>query len=89
MRKLVLFCFVVSAQGDSGQLGLPGTIGSAGKTVSVNKVCQNTPKSAHLSCDIMAFLLSHLQGERGEQGEVGPAGPIGEPVSFLFLSCLN
>ncbi len=33
---------VVSAQGDSGQPGLPGTMGPAGKTVSMHSTCVET-----------------------------------------------
>lgn len=40
MRKST---FVVLAQGDAGELGLPGTIGSSGKTVILLKFIFKTP----------------------------------------------
>lgn len=45
IRKQIL---VVSAQGDAGQPGFPGTIGSAGKTVSVSDMCGDTCDFCHL-----------------------------------------
>ena len=78
----------LSSQGDSGQPGLPGTLGPAGKAVSKNNTCWNTIRIFATS-DVSPWHFPVTpQGERGEQGEVGPVGPIGEPVS-IFPACLN
>ncbi len=74
---------VVSAQGDAGQSGLSGTMGPAGKTVSVSSACWNAVVIFVTSDVSLRRFTVTPQGERGEQGEVGPVGPIGEPVSIL------
>lgn len=100
-RNLILFSSLC-CQGNTGDPGVLGLMGSPGKQVSLNQsstypTCNILPNPRRTTHIILTEALTTswsevlfcFQGERGEQGQLGPVGPRGGPVSLNNCCCFS